>query len=454
MLEHQKDEVLDRLAGHGNVAQFIALRPTQNGIAQSYSRIRGHKPNSPFESPSHAISALLRSSHSRMVNVRSYVPHDPRSQEFVYGLRNVDETLAAVHRLAAAGLHLIVNETIDVSDGGVSGVVQGGMIEFSPDDTPRCVEKPGVASLPFEVGMELLTLVYGFRPDVEARSGLRTEFSIHPLKQGWRSTHTILWEQEEGVLGETVPAQRWPNRFSRHIGDKAYGLIMAHIAGLPVPRTLVIPRRVAPFSFGEATGSAEVWTRTCPFEPQPGLYTTIKGWTDPYTLLGNEDPTGKVLASALRQDAVPAHHSGAAIVQGDGKLAIEGLEGEGDQFMLGSKVAAKLPDDVIRDVRDVFLSLEHRFGPVRFEWVHDGERAWLVQLHLGATKSTAAEIVPGEALHWTDFRTEDGLEKLRSLLTGLPADGGIRVIGQVGLTSHIADVLRRAGFPARVPTDA
>ena len=71
-----------------------------------------------------------------------------------------------------------------------------------------------------------------------------------------------------------------PNRFSRMIGDKAFGLLMADRLGVAVPRTLVIGRRVAPFEFGQATGSAEVWLRTCPYEPHPGLYTTMQGWTE------------------------------------------------------------------------------------------------------------------------------------------------------------------------------
>jgi glutathione synthase/RimK-type ligase-like ATP-grasp enzyme len=56
---------------------------------------------------------------------------------------------------------------------------------------------------------------------------------------------------------------QWPNRFSSILGDKAYGLLMANLAGVPVPRTLVIGRRIAPFTFGDVTGSFEFWTRTC-----------------------------------------------------------------------------------------------------------------------------------------------------------------------------------------------
>jgi hypothetical protein len=42
----------------------------------------------------------------------------------------------------------------------------------------------------------------------------------------------------------------WPNRFSRLLGDKAFGLLVADLHGLPVPATTVVGRRVAPFRFG------------------------------------------------------------------------------------------------------------------------------------------------------------------------------------------------------------
>jgi len=451
-MDLQKDEVLDRLAEQANVAQFVAFRPVASGVKQSFCRLRDTDPNTQFATATEAITALLAASGSAMVNVRSYLPHDPRSREFVYGLTSVEAALAAVVRLANEGLHLIVNETIDVRDGGVSGVVQGDLIEFAPDDTPRCVEKPGVASLPFEVGMNLLTLIYGFRPELESRPGQRIEFSIHPLLQGWRRTHTLLWEREDDVLDRADATSRWPNRFSRHIGDKTFGLLMAHLAGHPVPRTLAIPRRIAPFSFGTTTGSSEVWTRTCPAEPHPGLYTTVKGWTDPFALLAKEDHAGDVLASVLRQDAVPARYSGAAIVQADDILAVEGLAGEGDLFMLGTRDPEELPEKVVSDVVTTFRALNAVFGPVRFEWVHDGQKAWIVQLHLGSTASSATEVVPGDATHWLDFTVGDGLEALRALLASAPIGSGINVIGQFGMTSHIADVLRRAGRPARITT--
>ncbi|QXQ07434.1 hypothetical protein KX816_05250 [Sphingosinicellaceae bacterium] len=449
-LEHQKDEILDRLARIGNVAQFFALRPSSSGPVETFSRIKGREPNQRHSDIDEAISGILNASADRMVNVRSYTPDSPRSREFVYGLNSLEAVANTIARLTAEGLHLIINETIDVSDGGVSGVVQGGTIEFAPDDTPRCVEKPGVASLPFEDGVAMLRTVYGFAPDLHAADGERTEFSIHPRPSGWRGTHTLLWEHETGTRPARPTEPSWPNRFSRLIGDKAFGLLVADRLGLPVPRTLVIGRRVAPFSFGRPTGSAEVWTRTCPTEPQPGLYTTVKGWTDPFALLAAEDADADVIASVLRQDAVQAAHSGAAIVGPDGQLLVEGRSGEGDLLMLGTQGPQPLPVSVTSSVRDAHVALAAHLGPVRFEWVHDGLTVWVVQLHRGATQSTGRSIVPGDAREWREFKVGDGLERLRAMLVELPAGDGVVVHGDVGMTSHVADLLRRAGAPARL----
>lgn len=446
----QKDEILDRLAEAGNVAQFVAFRPQSSRLRQTYSRIAGRTPNETFETPRDAVAALLASSADGTVNVRSYMPDDPRSREFVYALPTIDAAMAAVDRLAGQGLHLIVNETVDVSDGGVSGVVQGATVEFAPDDTPRCVEKPGVASLPFDLGLDILATVYGFTPELRAAKDERTEFSIHPKARGWRGSHTLLWEHETGVPEAPEASLRWPNRFSRLLGDKAFGLLMADQLGLLVPRTLVIGRRVAPFTFGRPTNSAEVWTRTCPVEPHPGLYTTTKGWNDPFALLAGEDLSGTDIASVLCQDAVRAKYSGAAIVGPSGRLIVEGRRGEGDKFMLGIESPDALPDEVISTVNGAFSTLSARLGPVRFEWVHDGDTAWIVQLHLGATQTTATTIVPGEASIWHEFSVENGLERLRALLDRLPSGDGLMLVGEVGLTSHVADLIRRAGAPARL----
>lgn len=447
---HHKDAILDSLAERGNVAQFVAFRPSNGNPRQSNSRIAGHEPNQLFLDPSEAIETLLAASADQSVNVRSYLPSDPRSREFVYGLVSAREAFDTVRRLTGEGLHTIVNETVDVSDGGVSGVLQGQTLEFSPDDTPRCVEKPGTASMPFEKGMALFELVYGFRPDLDAAAGERTEFSIHPRPMGWKQTHTLLWEHEEGVPEVSHTSIGWPNNFSRMIGDKAFGLVIAHLAGARVPHTLAIPRRVRPFAFGRSTGDLEVWTRTCPTEQQPGLYTTVKGWVDPFTLMQKEDPKGDRIASVLSQQAVAAGYSGAAIATADGELVIEGVKGEGDDFMTGKVQPTDLPPSVRADIENLNRRLTLALGPVRFEWVHDGRTAWCVQLHQGRSVSTSRVIVSGTTEEWLDFDVSRGLPALRKLLSEIPPGTGILVQGEVGLTSHIADVLRKEGRPARL----
>jgi hypothetical protein len=449
----QKDEILDQLARIGNVAQFASFRPERGQIKPTYNRILGHTPNESFQTAREAVAMLLARSAEGTVNVRSYLPDDPRSREFIYALPSIDEAISVMDRLVAQGLHLIANETIDISDGGVSGVVQEDIIEFAPDDTPRCVEKPGIASFHFNDGLALLTTVYGFEPDLHSLPGQRTEFSIHPRARGWKASHTLLWEHENGVTATASPKLKWPNRFSRLIGDKAFGLLVADQLGQPVPRTLVVGRRVAPFTFGRPTGSAEVWMRTCPAEPEPGLYSTVKGWTDPFALFAREDSAGNNLSSVIRQDAVNAQYSGAALIGLNDRAMIEGRRGEGAGLMLGVDRPEVLPDHVAALVEATLSTLSARLGPARFEWVHDGDILWVVQLHCGSTQTTAETIVPGAALHWHKFQVHLGIELLRNTLKSLPSGVGLMLVGEVGLTSHIADLVRRAGVPTRISSN-
>lgn len=433
-----KDVVLDRLAEMGNVAQFASFSPS---LEPRYARSFAELP----DDTEARVVALLALSSEKSLNVRSFIPGDHQSKEFVYGLRSVDDVMANLRRLGSQGLYLIVNETIDINDGGVSGVVQGDSIEFAPNDTPRCVEKPGAASLSRSVGSDILKIVYGAA--LEFGAG-RYEFSVHPVPRGVRRERVILWEAEPDAPLVAAPAPSWPNRFSQHVGDKAFGLLVANVIGLPVPRTLVIGRNLAPFEFGISTGEG-VWTRTCPVTQQPGLYTTVKGWIDPFKLMTAEDANGAAIASVLCQDGVCATHSGAALYSSDGQWIIEGKAGEGDDFMLGSALPESLPPTVERAVLDSAATIERRLGPSRFEWVFDGVTVWIVQLHAGQSCSTATVLVPGEAEHWHELETGD-LARLRSDISSVPDGHGVILLGRFGLTSHIADVVRKAGRPARL----
>lgn len=446
----RKDRSLDDLAQVGNVAQFVSFSPGGNRPIQEFGRVAGFQPNHIFGSVTEGLESLLRESPEGTINIRSFTPDNPRSRDFHYGVDNLATAEDLVSNLTAQGLFVIANETVDVSDGGVSGVIQGGVAEFAPDDTPRCVEKGGTASLPLEWAQKLIKTVYGFPAEtVDAGRG-RLEFSIHPKPRGWRRGHTLMWEYE---ASDSPPAQarlKWPNRFSQLIGDKTFGLLIAHLAELPVPRTLCLSRRIAPFSFGEETGSKEVWTRTCPREQEPGRFTTVKGWTDPFRLLAAEDPAGKTISAVLCQAAVPARFAGAAITDANGEVIVEGTRGEGDNFMLGKRAPERLPNDLVTLVQSTYERAKEHLGAVRFEWVFDGGRVWVVQLHKGTTDSTASTLVPGDAKHWEVFDVSRGLEELRSFLDELPTGVGIRLQGDVGLTSHVADLIRKHRRPARL----
>jgi hypothetical protein len=446
-----KDDRLDRLADSGNVAQFVSFGPGSEPRLR-HRRIVGDL-SLDTSRPIEAIEALLRASASGSINVRSFRPNQDKGCPFHYGIRNVQDAVSLVRGLAGDGYLTIVNETVDVNDGGISGVALGGIVEFAPDDTPRAVEKAGVASLPVGLGIRLLQIVYGFVPELPDEKADRLEFSIHPSRVGYRRSHTLWWELEpEAATGQLIARVDWPNRFSRHIGDKAYGLLIAHLVGLPVPRTTVVSRRVAPFSFGQPTLTGETWIRTCPTEQAPGRYSTLAQWTDPYALLAKEDPDGDAIASVLAQHGVDPDWSGATMASADSDDYVQGVSGRGDAFMLGERAPEPLPEQVLADVRALTRTARQSLGPVRMEWVHDGKRAWVVQLHIARQLfSDASVLSAGEADTWLDFQVLDGLDALRSLVgQALERGCGIRIHGAVGLTSHVGDLLRRAGVPGRL----
>ena len=445
---HFKDAVLDRLSERANVAQFVSFGPD---LSQRYSRVNGFEPNHSFATLEDSIASLLSASADGSVNVRSFTPENPKSREFIYGLREIGRAASEVRRLAQSGLYTIINETVNVADGGVSGVAVSDVIEFAPGDTPRCVEKPGTASLPRAEGLRLLETVYHFAPSLGYAPGERVEFSVHPVRRGFRHEHTIVWELEEVGAAGLGADPVWPNIFSRFIGDKAFGLLVADALGAPVPATTVFARGVAPFSFGKTTGSGEFWIRTCPVEQEPGLYTTRRGWLDPFKLMADEDPNGDRIASVLAQEGVEASFSGSLGVDGEGGVTIEGVAGFGDEFMVGLAGREELPREVHASVLALFDKLSGRLGPVRMEWVYDGRETWAVQLHRGATLTTGNTVYPGEAISYQTFEVGRGIDALRVLISEIAGTGqGIVLLGNVGVTSHFGDLLRRARIPSHI----
>ncbi|MDQ3916213.1 MAG: hypothetical protein M3323_12955 [Actinomycetota bacterium] len=445
---HFKDAILDDLAREHNVAQFVSFAPGAS-LDLRYCRIQGDpRPSGAAE----AVKLLLERSAEASVNIRSFDPHEPKSRDFFYGLKAPGEVLDRLAHLAATGLHTIVNETVDVHDGGVSGVVLGGTCELSPDDTPRAVEKDGTLSLPVADTDRLVEIVYGFDPGLARFAGdTRIEFSVHPLRRGLRNEHVIVWEAEALDGADLVPQTEWPNNFSRLVGDKAFGLLVAHLLGLPVPFTTVVTRRLAPFSFGARTGTGEIWIRTAPREPVPGLFTTKKGWLDPVALWQAEDPDGDTIASVLAQQGVDSVFSGALLADEEGTLTVEGVRGEGADFMQGLDTPVDLPEAVVAGVTQMFDVASSALGPVRMEWAYDGKTFWVLQMHRGFTRSRGRVVFPGDAPRFHELDVDAGIAALRRLVDEVAGTGeGVVLVGNVGVTSHFGDILRRARIPSRI----
>jgi hypothetical protein len=83
--------------------------------------------------------------------------------------------------------------------------------------------------------------------------------------------------------------------------------------------------------------------------------------------------------------------------------------------------------------------------------VFDGSELWILQVQPEAALSAGMTIVPGHATEEVDFDVAEGLNGLRELVHLLRGRNvGINLRGSVGMTSHIADVLRRNGIPSRI----
>jgi len=405
-----------------------------------------------------AAGAILRTG-APFVNIRSFLPDKPDGNPFCMGRKGFEtpEKIAVkVRELISQGFHIILNEEIDVNDGGFSGVLLGNVAEFATRDVPRCVEKPGCAVLSRLRMLDLARRVYSHRIKIPYDRGYRVEFSVHPGPVGYGREHQILWQVENTERGREVPEPKpyWPNRVSEDMGDKAYGLLIASIYGFWVPYTRVVGRVIPPFEFGEKTDSPEhCWRRTCPKVQQPGLFTTKHGQVDPFALMQKEDPEGTQIAAFIFQDDVEADYSGAAITDAAGNAIIEGKAGHGDDFMVGTgRPDNELPYHVSDAVQNIWEKACVEFGSVRFEWCYDKTGSvWIVQFHVGQSESVGNIIYPGEPKHFYVFDVNSGLEVLRGVAARAKDEGfGVILKGNVGITSHFGDLLRRNQIPSRL----
>ena len=444
-----KDERLSQLAKSHNVARFVSFDDSLPSpqIRHSVPSVSPHGRSA--TDPNEAIGYLLKASRHRTVNVRTFYPDGPRRQgKFTYGLDRLTDVWSAVLDAARNGCYSIVNETIDTHDGGVSGVYTSAVSECAPDATPRVVERGDTFGGPSSLVAGVLDLIYG----VDSRSVLtgseRLEFSVHPGPEGSRNERIIIWEASAAPREISHrPSVEWPNDLSRVVGDKAFGLVVAEALGVPVPLTTVVPRRVAPFTFGDPTGVGNHWIRTCPREPVPGKWPTFQGWRDPYRLLADIDPRGDTISSLISQESVQAAWSGAAMLRRIPlTVEVEGVSGFGDDFMLGRATPEDLPPDVVTRVERVLQKLSHVLGDVRMEWADDGSRVWVLQLH--RVRSDINLAVPRANDDWIPYDPASGIDLLYSALDrAIQQRVGVIVTARVGATSHIGEILAGSAVP-------
>lgn len=455
MIELLKDDKLSFIYEKkgGNIAKYISIAP--NREIRHINIDKQYDYSGEFRK---CILDLINSSSLKAVNIRSFSVETMKGNSLVYNKKadDIEEIMNVIDKNCNENKYSIINETIDVNDGGVSGVVLGNIIEFAPNDTPKCVEKPEVCILEKHMGYHMLKTVYGFSPEINFEDKYRVEFSLHPNREGICEQHTIIWEYEEFEKYNYEIKLKWPNKFSRFIGDKTFGLIIADYLGFNVPYTTVISRNVAPFSFGKETGLKEKWIRTAPIVKEPGKYYTGNKWTDPYMLMQIEETKGDNninIASILSQDAVEAVYSGGAIIDKDKKNdIIEGVAGKGDDFMVGTYGKNELPDNLLYKL-NVLLDDIRRYnsmlGNVSIEWVFDGDKIWVVQLNQLESIGEGTIIVLGEPASYDKFFVNDGLEQLRYKIKEIKGKNiGIELIGDVGLCSHFGDLLRQADIPS------
>ena len=436
-----------------NIARYISIAPDM--------KIRYIYTDKEYEYKGdlrECIIDLIQHSSLKSVNIRSFSIEAMKGNELIYGKKvdDIDEIMNIIHKNCGANKYSIINETIDVNDGGVSGVVFGNIIEFAPNDTPKCVEKPNICCLERDMGIHILKTVYGFAPEINFDGVYRVEFSLHPKREGICKEHTIIWEFEEFDKYEYDTKIQWPNKFSQFIGDKTFGLIIADYLGFNVPYTTVISRNVAPFSFGKETGLREKWIRTAPIVKEPGKYYTGDKWTDPFNLMQNEEAKGDNeinIAAILSQNAIEPIYSGGAIIsKNKDNDVIEGVAGAGDNFMLGANEMTDLPNGILENLKillDRIRKYYNILGDVSIEWVFDGSKIWLVQLNQIKNTGGGTVIVCGNPITYEKFYVKEGLEGLRKKINEIKDKNiGIELVGDVGISSHFGDILRQSNVPS------
>ncbi len=437
--------MLSRLAAEANVAQFVSFGPGHD-LPQRHSCLRGHPPGHRFATAEEAVGALLALAPAGSVNVRSFLAGAPKGGPFSYGLTRRDDVLAVLRARAADGLHTIANETVDVARrrrlrgraGRAGRVRPRGHAPFGRAARHRRPRpRPGHGAC--------CATVYGFTPDLDGRPGERVEFSLHPLVAGVRQTHTIVWERERVdpvrlthrlSLAQPVqppargqglrPAGRRPPRPPRP------GHHRRRAAGRPVPlrpphreRRALDPHLPGRAGAGQVpdpaglAGSLRPPGRRGPVGD--GHRRRARPGGRPGPVVGGRPPRQRRRAAGRGRRRVRrglhARPAGPGPAPGPGRSTTSGGSGPGP------------PPPSARSASS---------GPTTAPTPGWSSSTW-PRRPRPAPPSTRGRRPAGAA-----STRPSGLEHLRQLIATVAPDEGIELTGDVGVTSHAGDLLRRA----------
>jgi len=136
------------------------------------------------------------------------LPDKPDGNPFLWGVRGLKRLkkfLVRYRNYSVRVFYIIVNEEVDINDGGFSGVLLGNVAEFATRDVPRCVEKPDCAVLPRLKMLDFARVIYGHRINIPYERRYRVEFSVHPGPVGYGKEYQIIWQIESTERGQEIP---------------------------------------------------------------------------------------------------------------------------------------------------------------------------------------------------------------------------------------------------------
>lgn len=463
-----RDERMRLIGEHFNVAAFVSFDCEMN------VRLVSLPPSAPLPGSDHAslIKELIRCSPSNAVNVRLFRFGTSTGARMHTNLKCPDAVANLVRTCLGVQDYAIVSEAIPVNDGGVSGVVSAGVMEFLHGVTPRFVDQPQDIDFPqftADVGARFLAAIYGSDVSFSFPKHIRVEFSAHPNPVGIRGTRMVIWDAYKVMNpAREAPKSYWPNAYSEWIGDKLYGELAAWSSGFKVPETkgflhpcitnhdgTVLSRWTPPagITFGKSTGSQNVWLRSSPSRRRPGHYPTRRSSKSPLSFLMEVDPIGLEVRSCLRQQEVEAHYSGAAIGSRESVL-VEGVIGDGSEFMMGKRPPTNLPPSVLGMVEEVAHDLVASFGDNRFEWAVDGSGVWILQVNPCETPQRSSIPLEIDGYRYIDFDPDEGLDCLQAVIElTRTTEATVRLSRNVGLTSHVIELLNSRGVDFVVKKD-